>query len=502
MRAGRFIAAVALGLLAAGAGCARRDAAVAGVQEAVPIHEAAAIEARGFAASNVGYVLRDLDSGRTLAAHNSNAPFIPASVAKVPTAVAALEVLGGAHRFRTSVRAKGEIEAGVLQGDLVLVGGGDPLLGPDGLLALCRALHRNGLRRVDGRFLHDESLYATRTAIRAAQPQDAQYNPGVSALSLDFNRLRVAWQGGGRNGAVTGYTVPPLQGIGLEPSAVPDTAHRWKAEIGADGTNWRLHVNAAESGETWLPVKRPGRVTAQVFRRLCGRVGVALPAPEPGTAPPDAPVLAAHRSQPLAAVMQGMLRYSNNLVAELVGLATGWRLTGEAVTLARSARAMRRWWGDRLPEVDWSGYVQHNHSGLDASGRATPAQIAAILDFAEGRGYADGQGNTRGLPDLLPAAGWEHGLGGRLQQPATALAVWAKTGTMHYASALAGYLYPGNGRRLAFAIFVGDLAQRRAYDAAADRDGKAWRARVTAWRRRAKALEADLIAYWATTFSG
>jgi D-alanyl-D-alanine carboxypeptidase/D-alanyl-D-alanine-endopeptidase (penicillin-binding protein 4) len=228
MRAGWFIAAVAIALLAAGAGCARRDAAVAGVQEAVPVNEAAAIEARGFPASNVGYVLRDLDSGRTLAAHTANAAFIPASVAKVPTAVAALEVLGGAHRFRTSVRAKGEIEAGVLRGNLVLVGGGDPLLGPDGLLALCRALHRQGLRRVNGRFRYDESLYATRTAIRAAQPQDAQYNPGVSALSLDFNRLQFAWRRGGQDGAVTGYTVPPLQGVRLESAAVPDTVHPGK----------------------------------------------------------------------------------------------------------------------------------------------------------------------------------------------------------------------------------------------------------------------------------
>lgn len=464
---------------------------------AAPETVRSAVAAHGFAPADVGYVLRDLDSGRIVQAHNAGKAFIPASVAKLATGAFALEVLGGDHRFRTVVRAAGPIDDGVLQGDLVLIGGGDPLLGPDALLTLCRDLHRRGVRRVSGRFVYDESLYAARTAIRAAQPGDAQYNPGVSALSLDFNRLRVAWRPGNGSGGVAGYTVPPLPSIALEVGKqAPANGQRWRATVEDGLTTWRLPPGAPDRGAEWLPVKKPARMTAQIFRRLCTRLGVRLPAPSPGRASADMRTLAEYRGEPLAAVVRSMLRYSNNLVAELVGLAAGRALTGEALSLGESAAVMKRWWHGRLPEVDWAGFAPRNHSGLDAGGRATPAQLAAMLAFAADRSYADGQGNTRSLPDLLPAAGWGESLGGRLEQPATALAVWAKTGTMYFASGLAGYLYPGDGRRLAFTVFVNDTARRRAYDAAENPTDPAWRREIAGWRDRAKALEAALIASW------
>lgn len=481
---------------------------VAGTGDVPPADAAAAMADRGFARGDVGFVVRDLDSGAVVAAHNAGHTFIPASVAKLATAVAALEVLGADHRFRTRVLATGDRRGGRLRGDVILEGGGDPLLGVDDLLALCRQLRQAGIRRVDGRFLYDEELYRTRASIRPSQPADARYNPGVSALSLDFNRIRVDWrpagaEEAGSEAAVAAHSVPALPAIRLEASSRPAGPGRtWTPEPGPAATTWRLSPDAPRRGTAELPVKRPGRVTAQVFRQVCARVGVALPAAAAGRAPAAGRVLAVHRSPPLASVVQAMLRYSNNLVAELLGLATSRALTGERQTLAESARTLRAWWRRRLPDVDWRGYALRNHAGLDARGRATPAQIAAILAFAARRGYADGAGNTRGLADLLPASGWENGLGGRLRGPATALGVWAKTGTMHYASGLAGYLFPGDGRRLAFAVFVNDLARRRAYDAAAQPRAPRRQRRITAWRERAKALEGDLVSLWASARLG
>ncbi len=455
------------------------------------------IAAAGFRADQVGYLLRDLDSGAVVAAHNADELFMPASVAKLPTAVAALEVLGGRHRFVTRVVGTTAGRDGVLPGDLVLVGGGDPLLGPDGLLALCRQLHDRGVRRITGRLLYDATRYPARPAIASDQPADARYNPGVASLSLDFNRLRVVWRPGAEGRGWQAESLPPLPAVAFEPAEEPlPDGQVWAPQAGGARTLWRRNPDAPAEGRTWLPMKDPARATAQVFRRLCRQVGVMLPAPRPGRQPAAARVLARHASPPLTAIVQAMLKYSNNLVAELVGQATSRALRGEGLPLPASAAAVGDWWRGRLPDVAWTGFAPGNHSGLNAAGRASPAQIVAMLVHAHDRRYAAPGGSVRGLVDLLPAAGWGGGLGRRLETPAVALRIWAKTGTMHYASGLAGYLSTRSGRRLAFAVFENDRAARRAYDERANERAPAVRAAVAAWRRRAKALEARLLRHW------
>jgi D-alanyl-D-alanine carboxypeptidase/D-alanyl-D-alanine-endopeptidase (penicillin-binding protein 4) len=192
-------------------------------------------------------------------------------------------------------------------------------------------------------------------------------------------------------------------------------------------------------------------------------------------------------------IVRSMLRYSNNLVAELTGLAAGRKLTGgRRVGIPDSADAVADWLSRRVPGADWSSYAPGNHSGLNAGARVTPAQLAALLRFAHDRRYGrDG----RSLMELMPTAGLDGGLGSRLQFPDTALGVFAKTGTMNFASGLAGYLPTADGRIRVFAIFVNDKALRRAYDAEPGQAG--WGSRTAGWRHRAKRLEAALVRLWA-----
>jgi len=458
----------------------------------------------GFRPDQVGFLLRDLADGRVLAAHNAESAFIPASVTKLATAAAALEILGGAHRFETRVRVHGGLANGRLDGDLILEGGGDPLLGADGLLALCEDLRHAGLRRVSGRFLLDDRRYPRQRAIADTQPPDATYNPGVSALALDFNRIRVLWEPAGER--LRGRTLPAVPSVAVAQRRDPNAPRRgWRAEIRDGTTLWRAAPDLASRGEDWLPVKRPAAVTGALFRQLCARTGLDLPPPVPvqATGDPDTralPVLARHAGRPVADIAKAMLAYSNNLVAELLGLAAAQHLTGRRLSLAESAEVLRRWWAARLPE-DAGLFKVANHSGLDAGGQASPAWFAALLGEVRDRRYAVPGGDRRGLISLLPAAGWGSGLGERLRDPASAFHVWAKTGTMAYASGLAGYLLGAEGRRYAFAVLVTDAEARRAYDAAANKRAPARQARRAGWRDRAKALEADLLRGWTQALS-
>lgn len=460
--------------------------------------------AYGFAPDQVGVTLRRVDGttrqAHTLAAHRAEATFIPASVAKLATAVAALEVLGGDHRFMTRVRGRGEIVDGRLQGDLILEGGGDPLLGADGLLALCESLRAAGVRTVEGRFLLDDSRYRRQAVIAESQPGDATYNPGVSALSSDFNRVRVLWEPADAEG-IAARTLPALPGLRIAANADAAAPRQgWRAEMHAEtgALQWRPAPDVPARGGAWLPVKRPAQVTGALFRRLCARTGLSLPAPgriAPADTGAAGTVLARHPSQPVGEIVKAMLAYSNNLVAELLGLATARELTGRPVSLAESAAILREWWRARLPEGG-GAFDLGNHSGLNAQGQASPARFADILAHAHARRYAAPAGTRRGLISLLPAAGWGGGLGDRLRDPASAFNVWAKTGTMNYASGLAGYLLAPGGGRYAFAVFVTDAAARAAYDAAPDKRAPSLRRDTAGWIDRAKAFEAAMVRGW------
>ena len=113
----------------------------------------------------------------------------PASVAKAITCAYGLARLGGDYRFTTTVQAAGTIANGRLEGDLWLVGGGDPLFGTDELNDLTRQMAEAGLREVTGDFRIASGPLPHIAAIDPDQPEHVGYNPSVGPLNLNFNRV-------------------------------------------------------------------------------------------------------------------------------------------------------------------------------------------------------------------------------------------------------------------------------------------------------------------------
>ncbi len=138
-----------------------------------------------------GWMVVDLDSGEVLDQHFADTPFAPASVAKLPTTLYALDRLGPDYRFETRVAIAGQVRGETLEGDLILLGGGDPELDTDALLPLVTQVRERGFRNVTGQFLVDGSAGPQLAAIDSGQPVDAAYNPSLSGLNLNFNRVRL-----------------------------------------------------------------------------------------------------------------------------------------------------------------------------------------------------------------------------------------------------------------------------------------------------------------------
>jgi serine-type D-Ala-D-Ala carboxypeptidase/endopeptidase (penicillin-binding protein 4) len=449
-----------------------------------------------FARSDVGYILFDVQSKRVLAEQNADQLFLPASVSKLPTVYAALEILGPDFRFSTTLWRRGS--------DLYLKGGGDPLLASTDLAALVTQLkaappqdmgvQNASLADPPPRFFYDDSLMKSLPEISARQPMAVAYNPGLSALDVDFNRVEADWQlkANGKSSfralCVADRMILPAGWIEFHPATGDVPAQMPFLYTGSTSLDrWHYSPHIEDHGSTFLPVKAASPHAARLFRELARAQGVTLPLPEPGQVPPDAVPIARIDSRPLAEIIRDMLRYSNNLSAELVGLAASRKLTGDPLDLAQSAAALTGWLKERELKADWRGYFLANHSGLSPDSRVTPRQMALLLTL-----ISEDDALVQAIPGLTGD--------GRATLADNPRGLIGKSGTMDYARGLAGYFLAKDGRPLGFAIFIFDRAQRAVLDAAMDTRVVESSPAARAWTHRALQVDQILLADWMRRF--
>ncbi len=442
-------------------------------------------EAAKLGAAVVAYAVADADSGKLLESSHGTLPLPPASVCKAITALYALDKLGPAHRFTTRVLHTGALANGQLEGDLILAGGGDPTFDTDKLGDLVAALAATGLRKVTGRFLAYAGALPAHDRIAADQPDHVGYNPSISGLMLNFNRVNFEWKR--TNGAwmlamdARGERFVPLvkmARVRLAARNVPIFAY----EPGpAAEDHWSVAETAlGKDGSRWLPVRHSAPYVAEVFQTLCAAQGIALPAAEIiPTLPAGAALIAEHQSAPLPDVLRGMLKFSTNLTAEAVGLTAS-----AATSLQESAAAMTVWAQTTFGITGFLG----DHSGLGPRSRMTALDMMRVMIGA--RKTASGP--------MLQNLMREMGLAGpdEAEQKTSATRVQAKSGTLNFVSCLAGYVTPPAGRTLAFAIFTADLPRRDAVPMEQREDP----AGGSGWTKRARRLQAQLLARWAQLY--
>lgn len=459
----------------------------------------------GLADADIGYFLLDLQTRRVVEARNADQSFVPGSVIKLATSLIAWRSLGADFHFTTRLWQQAD--------SLYLQGTGDPVLTATDVQVLARALHQQQPTKTWRAFLFDAMAVLPATEISDHQPYAADYNPGFGALNVDFNRLALDWPAPATDQAPLDFRVSsiadeiavPIDWLQVTPttSAVPPGAPFVLANPGsvAMPEAWQYDANLARAGlpatgRLFLPVKQTDLASALIFRRLAGDQGIALPQPRPGAVPHDATLLAAHDSPFLPELLRGLLRYSNNLSAELIGLATATKLTGKVGNLAEAAAEHALWLAAHLPAIDWRGFKMVNHSGLDGDNRATPRQIVGLLQAIA----ADPQ-LAACLPALQMAAkGDLQPADGSAVPPATSasahLQITGKSGTMTYAAGLAGLLTQPSGHQYAYAVFIVDDRQRAALEAGFDprilKSGEASRR----WTQQARLLEAKLLQHW------
>ncbi len=426
-----------------------------------------------------GFVVMDAGTGEVLEAHRAGVAQPPASVAKIFTALYGLDKLGAGHRFQTRILADGSVQNGRLRGDLYLVGGGDPTLDTDRLAELAVQVTKAGIFGVDGRFFVVGSALPYVREIDDTQPEHVGYNPAISGLNLNFNRVHFQWERGsqGYHTSLTARALkydPPVSSVDMTIVDRDVPVFRYGKLEGRD--SWSVARSAlGRRGARWLPVRDPVAYGGDVFRWLGAQVNLRLPSAREARVAKGR-VVAEIASDPLEAQVRDLLKYSTNLTAEVVGL----RASG-AGSIASSARAMSDWSSERLRS---RGVDMVNHSGLSTQSRVSANEMGRSLLAAQRDGV---------LFDLLKDVPLAQSAGAKQRYPG--VEVRAKTGTLNFTRGLAGYVQ-GSDRRLVFAIFASDLAARGTAKGRVSETPKGARG----WSRRAVGQEQALLRRWAVAY--
>ncbi|MGZ9811083.1 D-alanyl-D-alanine carboxypeptidase/D-alanyl-D-alanine endopeptidase [Pseudoroseicyclus sp. H15] len=438
---------------------------------------------------DVSIALRDTATGEVRAQYAGDVAVPPASVTKTLTTLYALDTLGEQHRFSTRVVSFGPIEGGVLTGDLVLAGGGDPGLDSDGLGELVDQLKEAGITEVQGRLLIWDGALATFPQIEPTQPINVSYNPGVAGLNLNYNRVHFEWAraGAGYDVTMQARAARYSPDVPAERMSVIDrSAPIYTYADGGETEEWTVAKGAlGNGGSRWLPVRRPWIYAGQVFRAIAEFQGITLPAPEralAAPAPEGARELARVESPELSEIARDMLYYSTNLTAEVLGLAASAERSLQPATLRVSAAMMNLWvrerFGERVHFVD--------HSGLSDESRVSALQLTAILANPVARDRLRPLLKTIRMLDAQ----------GNLLDPPPAL-VQAKTGTLNFCSALAGYERTMGAADLAFAtLTVNHELREETADSLEETPPGA-----SAWLARSRGLQNAALRHWGRSFS-
>jgi serine-type D-Ala-D-Ala carboxypeptidase/endopeptidase (penicillin-binding protein 4) len=436
---------------------------------------------------DVAFAVADVKTGTRLEGHDMHEGTPPASVAKALTALYALGTLGPEHRFETRVIATGGIVEGEVQGDLVLVGGGDPTLDSDGLGQLAAQMKDAGIIGVKGGFKVYENLLPVSRQIDPEQPIHVGYNPSLAGIALNYNRVHFEWArgDGGYDVTMEGRSVGYRPAVAVARMEVIDRKGPvYTYEDRFEKDNWTVARGAlGNGGARWLPVRRPGLYAGDVFATICGAEGIRLNYPKIVEELPEGEVVATLKSAPLNDILRDMLKYSTNLTAEMVGMMTTLARLGEVSSLKASAAEMNRW---AIAELGLIAPKMVDHSGLGDDSRLTAADMVRALVAANGAG----------LRPILKSIPLKDEKGRPVRDHPVQVA--AKTGTLNFVSGLAGYITTRDGTDLAFAIFTADVEQR----ASIPREEREGPPGARAWNGRAKRIQQALIKRWDALYGG
>jgi D-alanyl-D-alanine carboxypeptidase/D-alanyl-D-alanine-endopeptidase (penicillin-binding protein 4) len=417
---------------------------------AVPARLTEVIAAQRLPPSAVSFVILDPDSGGLALSQNPDTPRSPASTIKTLTTFAALDLLGPSFTWHTRALIRGELNEGVLNGDLILQGGGDPYMTLERWWSFAHALRARGLKAIHGDIVIDNTAFSL-------PPEDPgefdgrpnrTYNVVPDALMVNFQSIefRVVPDAAAKRIDVIASPAPANLAIENEVRFAAGrcggaasrvdfkvASGRWDQVVFSGA----LSPHCTERSFTRV-LLQPATYAFGTFVELWHELGGELSGKlRIEAAPAEAEPLLSFDSLTLGEIVRLTNKFSSNLMARHLLLTMGAERLGIPATLEKGAAAMAEWARER--GLDLQGMDIDNGSGLSRSTHISALQMARVLSAAYRSPYA---------PEFLaslPLAGVDGTLRSRMKGTPVGT-VRLKTGHIDGVSAVAGYVTAGSGK--------------------------------------------------------
>ena len=414
----------------------------------------------------IGVYAQEIGKSHPIVAVNADAAMNPASVMKLLTTYAGLELLGSAYTWPTILYANGQMADGVLDGDLIIKGYGDPKLDLENFWLLIHRLRQTGLHEIKGNLILDHSHYdipANDPGEFDGQPYRT-YNVLPEALLVNYRTSTIHLFPEPEKNSVRVVIDPLPESVRVQNNlkltqgkcgdwqnlltieAVPGTE---------DKNNFIVALNGSFSRQCgkqsyMLSLQDSAVYTRDLFKRLWAQQGglfhgdVVL-----GKTPQHLSPLKIYQSPPLADIIRGINKFSNNIAVRQLYLTLG---TGDVVinsspaTLAKSETAIRQWLASK--QLNFPELVVENGSGLSRKEQISARHLGQLLLAAF---------NSPVMPEFissLPIAAVDGTLKNRFTDTPVKGLAHMKTGALNNVRALAGYLLDKSGRRVIIVFFV------------------------------------------------
>ncbi|TXI16900.1 MAG: D-alanyl-D-alanine carboxypeptidase/D-alanyl-D-alanine-endopeptidase [Nitrosomonas sp.] len=417
--------------------------------------------------SAIGIYVQEIGASQPMIAINADTAMNPASVMKLLTTFAGLELLGPSFTWPTILYANGKLIDGVLHGDLIIKGYGDPKLDLENFWLLIHRLRHTGLDEIKGNLILDHSHYD----IPRGDPGEFDGQPYRT-----YNTLPEALLVNYRTSTIHFIPQPEKDSIRVIVDPLPESLHIQNNLRLTQGTcgDWQnllsIEAFADKDSDKQFTIALNGS-----FSKRCGKQSYMLSLHDSavytrdlfkllwrqhgglfhgdvteGVAPPGLVPLKTYYSPSLADIVRGINKFSNNIAARQLYLTLGTTSAGDnnisPATLAKSDAAVRQWLESK--QLKFPELIIENGSGLSRKEQISARHMGQLLLAAF---------NSAVMPEFissLPIAAVDGTLKNRfIDSPVKGLA-HMKTGALNNVRALAGYLLDHKGRRVVVVFFV------------------------------------------------
>ncbi len=416
-----------------------------------------AMKSAGIPTSAVSIHVQAVESTKPLLIMNAQTSVQPASLMKLITTAAALDLLGPDYRWSTRIYTNGTQNGDVLQGDLIIRGSGDPRFSQQDLWQLLRRLRALGIRQITGDVILDRSLFASYKddAAQFDQKPERAYNALPDALLLDTKSVLVQLIPDAARQRVRVTLEPYLTDFSLSaPTLSVGECGDWRTQLGLRVEQKKIIFAgsyALSCGERTIAVHAYPLTHNEYFdsslRQLWREMGGSLQGvTREGVLPAQAQEITQWQSAALTDAIRDINKFSNNVMARQLLLTLAAERGYQPASKEAGAAVIRQWLIAK--GINAAELVIDNGSGLSRADRLSAALLARILQAAW---------MSPTMPEFiasLPLAGVD----GTMRKRAESLSVKSfahiKTGSLTEVAGIAGYVTTRSGKRMIVVCIV------------------------------------------------